>query len=142
MTFWDSSAVLPLLAAEAPSAACAALLDTGLVVWTLTPVEIASALRRKEREGALTAAGVATALQRLDELRAYWHEVTSLERVMSRAMRLLAVHPLRAADALQLAAALTFCDEDTRGARFVTLDLRLREAARREGFDVPAPEAS
>jgi hypothetical protein len=53
-----------------------------------------------------------------------------------RARRLLAVHPLRAADALHLAAALIACDERSDVLPFVTLDDRLAEAARREGFDV------
>lgn len=53
-----------------------------------------------------------------------------------RAGRLLAAHPLRTADALQLAAALAWCDDVPRGESFVCLDERLREAARREGFAV------
>jgi uncharacterized protein len=48
----------------------------------------------------------------------------------------LATHALRAAEALQVAAALTWCDESPRGERFVCLDERLKQAARREGFDV------
>jgi hypothetical protein len=41
---------------------------------------------------------------------------------------------LRAADALQLAAALVWCQGDPLQHGFVCLDQRLREAARREGF--------
>lgn len=48
----------------------------------------------------------------------------------------LRVHPLRAADALQLAAALVSCGEDPHGFSFLTGDDRLRLAAEREGFDV------
>jgi hypothetical protein len=48
-------------------------------------------------------------------------------------------HPLRAADALQLGAALVWCEEQSHGEVFVCLDARLREAARREGFSL-APE--
>ena len=57
-------------------------------------------------------------------------------RVRERAGRLLATHPLRAADALQLAAALVWCDEAPQGETFVCLDERLSAAARREGFAV------
>jgi hypothetical protein len=53
-----------------------------------------------------------------------------------RARRLLAAHPLRAADALQLAAALVACDERSDMLAFVTLDDRLAKAARRGGFVV------
>jgi uncharacterized protein len=53
--------------------------------------------------------------------------------VKARAKRLLGVHSLRAADALQLAAALTPVYDDPLGHSFVCLDARLSEA-RREGF--------
>jgi hypothetical protein len=45
-------------------------------------------------------------------------------------------HPLRAADALQLGAALRWAENNPRGHRFHTLDSRLTDAARREGFDL------
>jgi predicted nucleic acid-binding protein len=43
---------------------------------------------------------------------------------------------LRAADALHLAAALVACEERPHLLPFVTLDGRLEDAARREGFTV------
>ena len=49
------------------------------------------------------------------------------------------VHPLRAADSLQLAAALASAEEDPSGVGFVCFDIRLNEAASREGFTVLAP---
>ena len=49
---------------------------------------------------------------------------------------MLRVHALRAADALQLAAALLASDEEPAGLDIVTLDSRLADAARREGFRV------
>jgi hypothetical protein len=54
----------------------------------------------------------------------------------AKALRLLGVHPLRAADALQLAAALILVRDDPAGRAFVCLDERLREAALLEGFRV------
>jgi predicted nucleic acid-binding protein len=60
--------------------------------------------------------------------------VAPTDDVRRRAGRLVAAHPLRAADALQLAVALTWCEEQPAGERFVCLDERLRDAARREGF--------
>jgi hypothetical protein len=60
--------------------------------------------------------------------------------VRERAERLLRVHPLRAADALQLAAALLVFGDKPRGRSFVTLDDALLQAARREGFDAIRPK--
>ena len=45
-------------------------------------------------------------------------------------------HPLRTADALQLGAALVAADGDPQSLELVTLDRRLADAARREGFPV------
>jgi uncharacterized protein len=58
------------------------------------------------------------------------------EAIRSRADRLLALHPLRASDALQLAALLAAAEERPADLPFVTLDERLAEAARKEGFSV------
>ncbi|TCJ16468.1 hypothetical protein E0L93_10140 [Rubrobacter taiwanensis] len=55
-------------------------------------------------------------------------------RLRSLAERLLAVHPLCAADALQLAAALRWCENNPAGREFVCLDDRLREAATKGGI--------
>jgi hypothetical protein len=52
------------------------------------------------------------------------------------AERLLAVHPLRPADALQLAAALTWCGHKARGRCFSGADGDLTRAAESEGFIV------
>jgi predicted nucleic acid-binding protein len=136
MRFWDASAIVPLLVPEVASGACAALLDSTPVVWALTPVEVLSALERRGREGALATARLAEARQRLQLLRDAWTEVRDLELVRARAERLLAVHPLRAADSLQLAAALVGCEERPAGTSFACLDRGLALAAAKEGFDV------
>jgi hypothetical protein len=57
-----------------------------------------------------------------------------LEPVRGLGRRLVRVHPLRAADALQLAAALVACEGDPSSLVMVTLDARLSEAARKEGL--------
>ena len=51
-------------------------------------------------------------------------------------MRLLGLHHLRAADALQLGAALVAAYDQPLGSALVTLDARFADAARREGFRV------
>jgi predicted nucleic acid-binding protein len=137
MKFWDSSAVLALLLKERGSAETLRVYreDTTQAVWCLTEVEVASALSRRVREG-MESNDERTARVQLSFLMTRWMEITSLESVRGRAVRLLGAHSLRAADALQLAAALVFCDERPDSLPFVSLDDRLADAARREGFPV------
>jgi predicted nucleic acid-binding protein len=141
MMFWDSSAIAPLVMEEPSSDACRALLprNTPLFVWALTSVEVTSAIRRKQREGALTLADARLALDRLDALATGWIEVDMLESVRRRATRLLATHSLRAEDALQLGAALIAAGETRPACAFVTRDARLAAAADAEGLRVFEP---
>ena len=68
-------------------------------------------------------------------------EIGPSQNLRDHALRLVAVHPLRTADALQLAAAVIWREARTANAGFACLDDRLRAAALREGFDVvPWPE--
>ena len=136
MIFWDSSAILPLLVQEASTAAALDFYGSnpGIVAWWGTPVECASALARLERESRLDSAQMTLALNQLQALREAWHEVQPHDGVRQIAQRLLRLHPLRAADSLQLAAALFACEHRPRGWHFVCLDARLSLAAEREGF--------
>ena len=139
MRFWDSSAVVPLLIAQPASPGVDRWLgdDPDLALWTLTPVEITSALWRLVREGRLPEADALAADRRSQDLAASAHTVVDVERVSTLAQRLLRVHPLRAADALQLGAALVWAAGRPQGRTLHTLDDRLAAAARREGFHVP-----
>lgn len=138
MRFWDASALTPLLVPEAwsPAAEGLARSDRAMVVWWGTRVECSSALRRRERAGALSAASVQRSFKLLEELASDWSEVAPVEAVRARAERALAVHALRAADALQLAAVLTWRGEAIAPRELVSFDDRLRDAASREGFSV------
>ena len=140
MRFWDSSAVIPLTVAEASTEAMRALAeeDPVMCVWWATEVECVSALARLEREGALTDTATTDALERLDTLAEAWNEVQPVIAVRGTARRLLRVHTLRAADALQLAAAVIVAEGMPSSLDIVTLDERLAAAARREGFTVRA----
>jgi len=140
MRFWDSSAIVPLVCAEAESTRCRTWLreDGALLVWALTATEVISALTRKRRDGAMEPTIFQTGKRRLAHLETSWNEVTQVDAVRNRARRLLESHPLRAADALQLAAALVAVEERPAAIPFVTFDDRLGEAARREGFTVLA----
>jgi predicted nucleic acid-binding protein len=138
--FWDSSAVVPLCVDEPATDAVSALFRDAreVAVWWATPVECASALARLEREGALGTTEAAEAFQRLDRLAASWIEVEPSEEIKEVARRLLRVHSLRAADALQLAAAYRVSERRPPTLEIVTLDDRIRQAALKEGFVLTA----
>jgi uncharacterized protein len=134
--FWDSSAIVPLLVAEPMTRRLQALAaeDPAMLVWWASEVECVSALSRLEREGALSAQAMARALGRLRALADAWHQVDPGDAVRETATRFLRVHPLRAADALQLAAAFLAAERRPTSLTMVTLDDRLALAARKEGF--------
>lgn len=138
MKFWDASAIVPLLVAEPPTGALLDMLarDPLMLVWWGTAVECTSAVARREREGALSARDAAGALDRLRSIATGWQEVLPTDAVCATAQRLLRVHPLRAADALQLAAAILGAEHEPASLELVCLDDRLAEAAHREGFAV------
>lgn len=138
MRFWDASAIVPLVVGESRRASLLGRLeeDADVLVWWGTPVEIASALARREREGSLSADEVSGALGTLRRLAESWHEIVPSDAVRRMAERLLRNHPLRAADSLQLAAALIAAGDDPGSLELVCLDDRLGAAARREGFTV------
>ncbi len=138
MRFWDSSALVPLLVTEVTSDLRRTQYDADpwAVVWFGTLVEIESSLVRRQRDGQLPADVEHAARKRLTEITKQWTEVIPTNEVRARAIRLLRVHQLRAADAFQLAAALTFCREQPQHLPFLTVDQRLRDAASLEGFPV------
>lgn len=136
MRYWDSSALISLFVTEPGSAARVSLLkeDARVVCWWGSRIECASALNRLARERSLDEKGLAHALGNADAFFATCLEVLPSEEVRRRALRLLRVHPLRAADALQLGAALVVAREDPSSLVLVTSDDRLKLAAEREGF--------
>lgn len=138
MRFWDTSALVPLLVPEESSDRLAALVreDPETAVWWITPVECASALARLARGDRLSRENLARGARRLSAAAEGWSEVPPTDPVRDQAHRLLRLHTLRAADALQLAAALVLAEYDPRTLPFVTLDDRLAAAAEREGFPV------
>ena len=113
--------------------------DPEIVAWWGSTVECTSAVARRERDGALTADAAARALDLLRDLALGWQEVLPSDAVRTTAQRLLRVHPLRAADSLQLAAAIIAAEREPSTLDFVGLDDRLNDAARREGFRVVRP---
>jgi predicted nucleic acid-binding protein len=143
MKYWDASGIVPLLVRQKRTGDMERLLaeDPDMVTWWGTPIECLSALMRLAREGCLTVDDVRDAENRLHELRNGWDEVLPGEACRRTAERMLRVHALRAADALQLAAALIASDHDPARLEMVCLDERLNEAARKEGFVLAAGPA-
>jgi predicted nucleic acid-binding protein len=138
MTFWDASAIVPLLMMEPTTGALQGLAaaDPVMLVWWATEVECASAITRLEREGAFDVAALDEAFDRLKRLAAGWHEIDASDGIREAAVRFLRVHPLRAADALQLAAAFVAAERRPSTLELITLDDRLAASARKEGFVV------
>ena len=138
MKFWDASALVTLIL-EQPRTAKAReqyLEDKELVVWWGSLIECASAIARLHRDGVLSTTDETRARGLLLALKASWFEVQPGEAVREQALRLLRLHPLRAADALQLAAAVEWAGSPPVGG-FVSFDERLSAAAQREGFAIP-----
>ncbi len=137
MRFWDSSAIVPLCLEQPLTARARALYqeDAELAVWWGTPIECASAFARLRRDGILDGEGEGAARSLLAALEDAWFEVQPGTAVRRQALRVLRIHPLRAADSLQLAAALEWGGSPPEG-ELITFDERLEAAARREGFAV------
>jgi len=136
MRYWDSSAIIPLLIDEAESRRMTALYekDPALITWWGTAIECVSALSRLDRGRPALTSAVDSALTRLSALEREWHEVQPGAAVRATARRLLRVHTLSAADALQLAAAIAASESRPETLALVSLDRRLVGAAHREGF--------
>jgi uncharacterized protein len=136
--FWDASAIVPLLVAEPATSWLLNVAgdDPSMLVWWGSEVECASALARLERDAAIEPRAIAACLERLRRLAMAWHEVDPSDAIRETAIRFMRVHPLRAADALQLAAAFLAAERRPTSLEIVTLDERLATAARKEGFAV------
>ena len=132
--YLDTSALVKLLHPEEGSAAMreAAEQASALATSTLTRIEVHSTLARLGREGAprerLTAWFEAFAT--------LWVPMAliQMDRVVDLACGLCLKHPLRSLDAIHLASALVLREEGRLQVAFATADVRLGEAARREGL--------
>ena len=88
--------------------------------------------------GQLTFAEHAQAGLRLDKLRGAWRELQPTEALRAQAELYLQQSPLKAADALQLAAASVWCSGRKKKCTFISGDAQLLEAATQAGFPVVA----
>lgn len=138
MKFWDASAVVPLIVREEKTEYCVKKFrsDEDVLVWTLSKIEVLSALCRRFRENSLNEGAFELAKDRMNDFFDMVFEVVSISKVKERALRLLQVHPLKSADALQLAAVLVSTEEDPSRLPIICFEERLSRAARCEGFIV------
>lgn len=140
MSFWDSSAIVPLCFKEPRlSDEMWKLLagDTTMIAWWGTPIELTVAFMNQMRAGVITVEAVQRALAVMNELQRQWVEIVGSSATSVRAERVARVHPLPVTSVLQLAAALTWVyGGDPREYSFVSLDPELRRAAALEGFKI------
>jgi predicted nucleic acid-binding protein len=138
VAFWDASVLVPLCVNQAPTLLALRLQSKyQMAVWWATHVEITSALARLLREQMITPSEYAHAAVQAEGLARLWSVVAPSDKLALDARALLERYPLRAADSLQLAAALAWCEGKPKGKVFLTFDLRLREAAELVGFTLP-----
>jgi uncharacterized protein len=138
LRYWDSSAVVPLILRQESTARAREWLreDPVMLVWWSTEIECVSAIARIERERQGVSSAINLSLTKLKKLASSWQEVQPTINVKEQSMRLLRVHSLRSADALQLAAAFVASEYRPSSIDFVCLDSRLADAAQREGFSL------
>jgi predicted nucleic acid-binding protein len=135
--YWDSSALVPLCVSQ-PQTVAAQILYARykIVTWWATHVEVVSGLTRLTRTGGMTQQQFLLSKPFVQNLVNGWLAVHESASIAPNACRLLELHPLRAADALQLAAALEACEHNPLGFTLITADQRLADAARQTGFSV------
>ena len=141
MRFWDSSALVPTVVPETATARVRRWMaeDGDVVIWTLTRVELRSAFARLRREAPRRGTELLAARRALLEGVERWAEIAAVDAVCGHAEQIVERHPLRAADALQIAAAIVASEGHPASLDFVTLDAAQAEAAEREGFHVLGP---
>jgi predicted nucleic acid-binding protein len=136
--YFDTSALVKRYIREPRSLQVSALLRRyDFVSSAITPVEIASALRRRRRAGDLSEDNFAALVRRARQDRLQWELVEVSSVVLDRAEELLqGVTPIRALDAIQVASLVIFQSASQMRISFVTADVRQREAATQLGLDI------
>jgi len=138
MMFWDSSAILPLCVDESYTECMKSYLlnDPHMAVWWGTYIECISAFTRLLREESFSDENIRNARKPLDELSRSWTEIMPSRELRDQAVIIISLHPLKAADSLQLASARIWSEYKTYKYSFICLYKTLRKAAQKEGFNV------
>lgn len=133
--FWDASGILPLCVNAQASAVADGLFQRySMLVWWGTSVEIHSAIARLQRMRQIIAKDASDALVQLDNLTRHWQEIEPSGSLREFAEALPARYGLRAANALQLAAASTWTMHRPADRPFISADQKLLDAACQMGF--------
>lgn len=134
--FWDTSALVPLFVRQSNSSGIIELYkEHDVVVWWATPIEITSALARLLRVSQISTADFIKARKSANGLFPSWSVIVPSDALRQIAIGLVEKYDLRAADSLQLAAALKWCGNAPSNRLFLTGDRRLQDAALLAGFD-------
>ena len=138
MSFWDSSALVPLCLNEFRSQTARSFWRrfSERYVWRGTPVEIVSAITRRLTEQSINTRELRVAESRLADLERRWTAIESTDRCVVLARTFPGLYGLRALDSLQLASALIWCKELPKNKDFVSADVRLLKAAESAGFTI------
>lgn len=138
VNFWDTSGIMALVVDEPRRMFARSILegDDRMAVWWGSSIEYVSAVSRRIRDGTLKEDQIAALVHYLEELSRRWCEVQPDSKIKESAQTLVLRYPLRAADSLQLAAALAIAENDPGSIGFVCFDARLNAAANQEGFTV------
>lgn len=135
IAFWDSSALIPLCVEQLQTQRSEALFaNYGVIVWWATHVEIISGLTRLLRMKEIKGIEFIEGKHVAQAMELTWVAINPSANIEREARKLLELYPLRAADALQLAAALEWCEGKPKGRAFLSFDQRLNEAAELAGF--------
>lgn len=134
--FADSSALAKLYLEESGSTEVRAI-PGRLVISSLALVEVASAIWRKSREGTIEPYEASLLHGDLDADGATRYAVVAPRaRVLADAADLVARHPLRALDAIQLSSALAVQRAQPEPVTFATFDRALARVALAERLEV------
>lgn len=135
MQYFDASALVKRYVQEAGSVAVRRLLRTDRVATSrLSVIEVTTAVARRQREGAFTAAARDRAVKRLNADLAACILVELSPELALDAQDLLLRHVLRSGDAIQLASCLYLQREIAERIAFAAFDDRLNRVARAEGL--------
>ena len=133
----DTSAMVKRYVRESGRAAVQKLVaHHSLVSSVILPVELYSAFVRRTREGTLATVALPRLFSRVGADRLHWTLVGTTAEVVNEAQSLVERHPLRALDALHVAAARVFQRQLNLPLLFVSADQRQLAAAKREGLSV------
>jgi predicted nucleic acid-binding protein len=139
MTFgyFDTSVLVKNYVQEKGSASAQALLrHHAFISSSITPVELMSALTKKQSTGELRADALPAILARIRTDRSYWKLVEVSASVLSQGEELIQKTRMRTLDAIHVASLATFQEASGMRSPFITADGRQREAAKQIGLDV------